>query len=182
MHHEAPLLQVADLAISIERSEIIKKVSFVLSQGEISCLLGPSGCGKTTLLRSIAGFESIQQGKITLDSQIISSESIRIPPEQRNVGMVFQDYALFPHLSVAENIGFGLSRHSRKERRQTVGRLLELVGLSNAASAFPHELSGGQQQRVALARAIAPEPKLLSPFQISMSPCVTSLRLKSGIY
>ena len=161
MQHEAPLLQVADLVISIGRNEIIKGVSFTLSQGEIGCLLGPSGCGKTTLLRSIAGFEEVQQGKISLGGQTISSESIAVPPEQRNVGLVFQDYALFPHLSVAENIGFGLKQTSRKKRRHKVERLLELVGLSDAVRAFPHELSGGQQQRVALARAIAPEPRLL---------------------
>ena len=161
MQHETPLLQVDNLAISFGREEIIKGVSFSLGQGEIGCLLGPSGCGKTTLLRSIAGFEQIQQGTISLGTQIISSESIKVPPEKRNVGMVFQDYALFPHLSVAENISFGLKHFTRKERRQTVARLLELVGLSTVSRAFPHELSGGQQQRVALARAIAPEPKLL---------------------
>ena len=161
MQHETPLLQVNNLAISFGREEIIKGVSFSLGQGEIGCLLGPSGCGKTTLLRSIAGFEQVQQGTISLGTQIISSESIRVPPEQRNVGMVFQDYALFPHLSVAENISFGLKHSSRKQRHQTVARLLELVGLSTVARAFPHELSGGQQQRVALARAIAPEPKVL---------------------
>ena len=161
MQHETPLLQVDNLSISFGKEEIIKGVSFALGEGEIGCLLGPSGCGKTTLLRSIAGFEEVHQGKISLGNQIISSPSVRVPPEQRNVGMVFQDYALFPHLSVTENIGFGLSNISRKERRQKVTRLLELVGLSNAARAFPHELSGGQQQRVALARAIAPEPKLL---------------------
>lgn len=161
MQHETPLLQVADLAISFGRNEIIKGVSFTLGHGEIGCLLGPSGCGKTTLLRSIAGFEEVQQGKIDLDKRTISSESIRVPPEQRNVGMIFQDYALFPHLSVAENVGFGIKQTSRKERHHKVARLLELVGLSNAARAFPHELSGGQQQRVALARAIAPEPQLL---------------------
>lgn len=161
MQHETPLLQVDDLAISFGREEIIKDVSFALGKGEIGCLLGPSGCGKTTLLRSIAGFEEVNRGLISLENRIISSESIKVPPEQRNVGMVFQDYALFPHLSVAENIGFGLKKTSRKERHQKVARLLELVGLSNAAQAFPHELSGGQQQRVALARAIAPEPQLL---------------------
>lgn len=161
MLHETPLLQVDNLSISFGKEEVIKGVSFALGKGEIGCLLGPSGCGKTTLLRSIAGFEEVHQGKISLGSQVISSPSLQVPPEQRNVGMVFQDYALFPHLSVTENIGFGLSKASRKERRQKVIQLLELVGLSKAARAFPHELSGGQQQRVALARAIAPEPKLL---------------------
>jgi iron(III) transport system ATP-binding protein len=161
MKQQSPLLQVADLAITIGKEEIISGVSFTLDKGEIGCLLGPSGCGKTTLLRAIAGFEKVRQGQISLDNQIISSATIKVPPEKRNVGMVFQDYALFPHLSVAKNIGFGLKQSSGKERRQTVARMLELVGLSNAASSYPHELSGGQQQRVALARAIAPEPELL---------------------
>ena len=108
MQHETPLLQVADLVISFGRNEIIKGVSFTLGQGEIGCLLGPSGCGKTTLLRSIAGFEEIQQGEINLGAQTISSESIKVPPEQRNVGMVFQDFALFPHLDLAANLSFGM--------------------------------------------------------------------------
>jgi iron(III) transport system ATP-binding protein len=160
MEKHTTLIKVADLTISIGKHEIIKDVSFSLEKGEIGCLLGPSGCGKTTLLRSIAGFEQAQQGEISIGDKIISSESLMVPPEQRNIGMVFQDYALFPHLSVAENIGFGL-KISRKERRRTVARLLDLVGLTAATRAYPHELSGGQQQRVALARAIAPEPTLL---------------------
>lgn len=160
MEQHNSLIQVTDLTISIGKHEIIKDISFSLQKGEIGCLLGPSGCGKTTLLRSIAGFEEAQRGEINIGDKIISSASITVPPEQRNIGMVFQDYALFPHLSVVDNIGFGL-KTSRKDRHRTVARLLDLVGLSEAAGAYPHELSGGQQQRVALARAIAPEPALL---------------------
>jgi len=161
MQGETPLLQVDDLSISFGREEIIKGVSFTLDEGEIGSLVGPSGCGKTTLLRAIAGFEDIEEGNIRLGSETMNSTDTRVAPERRNVGMIFQDYALFPHLSVNENISFGLKQKSRKERSRIVARLLDLVGLSGAASAFPHELSGGQQQRVALARAIAPEPKLL---------------------
>ncbi len=161
MEPHTSLVQVTSLTISIGKQEIIKDVSFSLKKGEIGCLLGPSGCGKTTLLRSIAGFEQVQQGEISIDDKIISSESISVPPEQRNIGMVFQDYALFPHLSVAENIGFGLKQSSRNDRKQTIERLLDLVGLRDAGRTYPHELSGGQQQRVALARALAPEPTLL---------------------
>lgn len=155
------LLQVKDLHLSFDKQEIIKGVSFSLEKGQIGCLLGPSGCGKTTLLRSIAGFEDIQRGEIVIDGLTVSSESAFIAPEQRGIGMVFQDYALFPHLSVSENIGFGIQNLGRKKQKRTIATLLELVGLVYSSDAYPHELSGGQQQRVALARAIAPEPKLL---------------------
>ena len=155
------LLQVKDVFLQFGSQEIIKGVSFILEPGEIGCLLGPSGCGKTTLLRTIAGFEKIQQGEIILDDRTISSDSICVVPEQRGIGMVFQDYALFPHLSASENIGFGIPKKNRKDRKRSIDKMLELVGLADSAGAFPHELSGGQQQRVALARAIAPEPKLL---------------------
>jgi iron(III) transport system ATP-binding protein len=156
-----PLLELDEIHIAFGRDEIVKGVSLELRKGEIGCLLGPSGCGKTTLLRTIAGFEKVQSGAVRVDGQLVSSESTAVPPEQRNVGMVFQDYALFPHLSVAENIAFGLRGGDRNKRSKTTAHLLELVGLQDSARAFPHELSGGQQQRVALARAIAPEPKLL---------------------
>ena len=140
---------------------VAKDVSFHLSQGEIGCLLGESGCGKTTILRSIAGFEPLQAGSISLDGQVISTPNQTLPPELRNVGMMFQDYALFPHLKVAENIGFGLRKLGRDERQARVQEMLALVGLESYADRYPHELSGGQQQRVALARALAPEPQLL---------------------
>lgn len=140
---------------------VARDVSFQLGQGEIGCLLGESGCGKTTILRSIAGFEPLQEGSILLDGEVISSPTQVLPPEQRHVGMMFQDYALFPHLKVGENIGFGLRKLPRHQRQARVDEMLQLVGLKAYEDRYPHELSGGQQQRVALARALAPEPQLL---------------------
>jgi len=136
----------------------VANVSFSLLQGDLLGLLGPSGCGKTTLLRLIAGFERPQSGKIEIAGKTVAGGHW-IPPEQRSVGMVFQDYALFPHLTVAENIGFGLRYSKRCSDR--VDQLTELVGLAGLEKRYPHELSGGQQQRVALARALAPEPALI---------------------
>jgi iron(III) transport system ATP-binding protein len=139
----------------------VDNVSLQLEQGQIGCVLGPSGCGKTTLLRAIAGFEPISEGRIVLHDKVISEPGRQMAPEQRRVGMVFQDYALFPHLTVEHNIGFGLSGRNKNERRRRVSELLSLVGLRDYARAMPHELSGGQQQRVALARALAPQPDIL---------------------
>ena len=141
--------------------EIVHGLSFRLARGEIGCLLGPSGCGKTTVLRAIAGFESLTAGRIVLDSRELSRKGHTAAPETRQVGVVFQDYALFPHLSVAGNVGFGLRRMDVAVKRKRVAELLELVGLSAQAEKYPHELSGGQQQRIALARALAPCPDLL---------------------
>ena len=141
--------------------EIVHGLSFSLARGEIGCLLGPSGCGKTTVLRAIAGFEPLQDGRITLGGRELSSASHTAPPETRQVGVVFQDYALFPHLHVWDNIGFGLRKLDAAERTARIAKLLSLVGLSAHARQYPHELSGGQQQRVALARALAPQPDLL---------------------
>nr|WP_255486441.1 MULTISPECIES: ABC transporter ATP-binding protein [unclassified Luteimonas] len=132
-----------------------------LEAGTIGCLLGASGCGKTTVLRAVAGFEPVRKGSITLDGGCVSRPGLSLPPEQRLVGMMFQDYALFPHLDVAANVAFGLQRLARAPRAARVAELLALVGLSTSAGAYPHELSGGQQQRVALARALAPGPALL---------------------
>ena len=134
-------------------------VSLGLHAGDIGVLIGPSGCGKTTLLRAVAGLEPVSSGEIRLTKSVVSSATLSVPPEQRRIGMVFQDYALFPHLSVADNIAFGIRKHPNKAR--VVEELLELVNLKNLGKRFPHELSGGQQQRVALARALAPEPQLL---------------------
>ena len=134
-------------------------LDLALAPGAICCLLGPSGCGKTTVLRCIAGFEPVAGGSIHIDAALMSSPAMHIAPEQRRVGMVFQDYALFPHLDVAHNIGFGLS--DRRAARERVAQLLAMVGLAGVAQRYPHELSGGQQQRVALARALAPQPRLL---------------------
>ncbi|MEO8485983.1 MAG: ABC transporter ATP-binding protein, partial [Betaproteobacteria bacterium] len=124
-------------------------------------ILGPSGSGKTTVLRCLAGFEPVRAGTIALSGRVVSSPGRVVPPEARGIGMVFQDYALFPHLDVARNVAFGLGRRSAAERESRMRRMLELVGLADAGHAYPHELSGGQQQRVALARALAPEPELL---------------------
>lgn len=158
-------LSVASICVGYriggELHEIVHKLSFTLTRGEIACLLGPSGCGKTTVLRAIAGFESLIDGSITLGVKEISRAGFTAPPETRHVGVVFQDYALFPHLSVAENIGFGLQKLKKPERKLRVTELLTLVGLSTQGDKYPHELSGGQQQRVALARALAPQPDLL---------------------
>ncbi len=141
--------------------EIFANLSFHVDQGSIACLLGPSGCGKTTALRAIAGFEPVYSGTILLDGLTLSSANQALPPEQRHVGMVFQDYALFPHLNVGDNIAFGLQKHTRAETARVTSELLELVRLQDLAKSYPHQLSGGQQQRVALARALAPKPKLL---------------------
>ncbi|NLG58710.1 MAG: ABC transporter ATP-binding protein [Gammaproteobacteria bacterium] len=140
---------------------VVDGLSLELGAGEIGCLLGASGCGKTTVLRAIAGFEPLLAGRMELQGELIATAHAGQPPEQRRVGMMFQDYALFPHLDVAANVAFGLDRIPRAERRARVREMLELVGLGQSAGAFPHELSGGQQQRVALARALAPRPALL---------------------
>ncbi len=142
-------------------NEIVHELSFSLVRGELGCLLGPSGCGKTTVLRAIAGFESLIDGCITLGGKELSRKGFSAAPETRHIGVVFQDYALFPHLSVAENIGFGLRKLTTAQREARVARLLSLVGLAPHGRQYPHELSGGQQQRVALARALAPQPDLL---------------------
>jgi len=139
----------------------VNGVSFMLEPGQIGCLLGASGSGKTTVLRAIAGFEPIQQGTITIDGEVMSSVDQRVPSENRHVGMMFQDYALFPHLDVKSNIGFGLRRSKPQVRAERVTFLLDLVGLTDLSGRYPHELSGGQQQRVALARSLAPDPDVL---------------------
>jgi iron(III) transport system ATP-binding protein len=136
-------------------------IDFALEAGEIACLLGPSGCGKTTLLRAIAGFEPVVAGEIWLHGRRVSAPGETLAPERRRVGMLFQDFALFPHLSVAGNIGFGLRDGSSAQKRARIAELLELIGLAGAGERYPHELSGGMQQRVALARALAPRPEAL---------------------
>ncbi|RDH82159.1 MAG: ABC transporter ATP-binding protein [endosymbiont of Escarpia spicata] len=155
------LLELNDVHIAYENTEVVKGVTYDLQAGEIGCLLGPSGCGKTTLLRAIAGFEPIRAGSIDLKQSTVSRPGKILAPEQRHIGMVFQDFALFPHLNVADNIGFGIADRPGKERRKRIESLLRLVELPDAGSLFPHQLSGGQQQRIALARALAPEPSLL---------------------
>ncbi len=139
----------------------VNALSLALQKGEIACLVGPSGCGKTTLQRAIAGFESLSAGSIELAGRKVSHRRFSIAPERRKVGMVFQDFALFPHLTVAQNIRFGLASLPQTRQRQRVKDMLALIDLSALAERYPHELSGGQQQRVALARAMAPEPDIL---------------------
>jgi iron(III) transport system ATP-binding protein len=139
----------------------VHQVNFGLMAGQIGVLIGPSGCGKTTLLRTIAGLESVHAGSISLSGKLVSSPSQSVPPEDRHMGMVFQDYALFPHLNVGHNVAFGIHDWPADKRRARVAEVLDLVGLSEQILRSPHELSGGQQQRVALARALAPQPKLL---------------------
>ena len=156
-----PLLELKDVSHGYGQHRVVNQLSFSLAPGAIACLLGPSGCGKTTVLRAIAGFEHIGEGSILLAGQVVSSARAHVATERRRIGMVFQDYALFPHLRVAANVAFGLQDYPAAQRRARVDELLALVGLQAEAGKYPHELSGGQQQRVALARALAPRPCLL---------------------
>jgi iron(III) transport system ATP-binding protein len=144
-----------------ERGEVLRGLDLEVGPGEILCLLGPSGCGKTTLLRLAAGLEPLQHGRITLGGQLIAEPGRETPPEGRGIGFVFQDYALFPHLTVEDNVAFGLRFVPRGQRKWRIMDALARVGLEAFAKAWPHMLSGGQQQRVALARALAPRPALL---------------------
>jgi iron(III) transport system ATP-binding protein len=156
-----PVVEVRDLRHAYGNHPVLHGVSFDLEPGSIGCLLGPSGCGKTTVLRCIAGFEQVSGGDIRLSGVTVSSAGRTVPPERRHIGIVFQDYALFPHLTVARNIAFGLRTLDRQQRSARVSELLGITGLDRYADHYPHQLSGGQQQRVALARALAPKPDLL---------------------
>jgi len=140
---------------------VVERVSLRLAAGRIGCLLGPSGGGKTTLLRCVAGFHRISEGVIRLGGAVMESAALHVAPERRQIGMMFQDYALFPHLTAERNIAFGVRKLPAAERRERVGQLLELTAMTECARRYPHELSGGQQQRIALARALAPRPGLL---------------------
>lgn len=155
------VLEVKNISKSFGNQKVIKNLSLTLNKGKIGCLLGPSGCGKTTILRAIAGFEGVDSGEIVINDLIVSDRHILVAPEQRRIGMVFQDYALFPHLDLKDNIAFGLRNMTKAQKEKRVQELLQLVRLHDAARRFPHEISGGQQQRVALARALAPKPALL---------------------
>lgn len=156
-----PLLVLDNLQCGYDGYTVVQDLSLEINEGEIVCLLGPSGCGKTTALRAIAGFETPMSGEIHLHNARVSSSQHVVAPEKRHIGMVFQDYALFPQMTVTENIEFGLRKMSGRKRRQVVKDMLSVVGLENLGDRYPHELSGGQQQRVALARALAPKPALI---------------------
>ncbi|MBH0015405.1 ABC transporter ATP-binding protein [Pseudoalteromonas sp. NGC95] len=142
-------------------TKVIHDLDLTVGKDEIVCLLGASGCGKTTTLKAIAGLIEAKQGAIFIDGKLVSDEQSFVSPEHRNIGMMFQDYALFPHLTVANNIAFGLSKMSKAQKQQRVDEMLKLVHLIGCADRFPHQLSGGQQQRVAIARALAYKPSLL---------------------
>jgi len=155
------LLEVKNIRCQYDQSTVVESVSFELSEGTLACLLGPSGCGKTTILRAIAGFQPLTRGEIYLDGELISAPGYILKPELRQLGMVFQDHALFPHLSVFDNVAAGLHEMPEKAKKALVRSMLERVRLNGKENRFPHELSGGQQQRIALARALAPRPRLL---------------------
>lgn len=167
MNSERALLSINQLEIDYPsrdgqgRVTAVKDLNLELAQGEIGCLLGSSGCGKSTVLRAICGFEPLKAGEIFLRDKLVSSVVVQLPPNQRKIGMVFQDFALFPHLNVLENIAFGLQHLPSSQRSSIAMNWLKRVSLADKAAAYPHELSGGQQQRVALARAMAPEPDLI---------------------
>ncbi|KAF1039345.1 MAG: Fe(3+) ions import ATP-binding protein FbpC [Herbaspirillum frisingense] len=156
-------LEVEQVSIRYPRTAApaVDAVSLRLRPGELGALIGPSGSGKTSLLRAVAGLEPAQSGRILLDGRTLEGDGVRVPAEERRIGMVFQDFALFPHLDVGANIGFGLRGMTRGERARIVEEMLALVGLPEVLRKYPHQLSGGQQQRIALARALAPQPRLL---------------------
>jgi|TARA_B100000700_G_scaffold237891_1_gene264206 iron(III) transport system ATP-binding protein len=160
--HEAPVLAMHHIRHAYGKHQAVEDVSLYVEQGEVVCLLGPSGCGKTTLLRIVAGLEAVQEGGVDLGGRPIGRPGkAHVPPEKRNVGLAFQDSALFPHLSVLDNVAFGLESLPGKQRRARAMELLEQLGMEGYAKSYPHTLSGGQQQRVALARALAPAPSLM---------------------
>ena len=156
----SPRLQVQDLTLAFGGQKVVQDLSLTVEAGQVTCLLGPSGCGKSTTLRMIAGVERPDQGQITIDGQTVFGPGVNLPPEQRGVGLMFQDFALFPHLTVAGNIAFGL-RGDKASAHRRVSDLLEKVNLPGFGPKHPHELSGGEQQRVALARALAPRPRVM---------------------
>jgi iron(III) transport system ATP-binding protein len=160
MTRERPAMVVERLTHSYGGDEVLREVSLSVDPGELVCLLGPSGCGKTTLLRLVAGLEPVQRGRVVIAGEPVGAPGVHVPPERRGVGLVFQDLALLPHLSVLENVAFGV-RAPAAERRRRALEQLERTGMAGFAQAYPHTLSGGQQQRVAVARALAPEPRLV---------------------
>ena len=168
-----------DVSHCFDEHRVLREINLEIGTGEIVCVLGPSGSGKSTLLRLIAGLESVQQGSLMLDGVVLADAQHNPPPEQRAVGLVFQDHVLFPHQTVAENVAFGLSGMQSKERDHTIALQLANVGISTLADRYPHTLSGGQQQRVALARALATDPAILlldEPFASADAPLRKNLR------
>ena len=153
-------LDLHEVCRDFDGRRVVDRVTLQLQAGEVMCLLGPSGCGKSTTLRIAAGVESLTSGSVSIDGKIVAGEDIMVPPENRGIGLMFQDFALFPHMTVARNIAFGL-KGSRAECRNTVTSLLSKVGLEAFADSYPHQLSGGEQQRVALLRALAPKPSII---------------------
>ena len=175
----APMVETTGLSKSFGAVHAVNRVSLTLAPGEILSVLGPSGCGKTTLLRLIAGFEPADEGEVRIQGRSVSEPRHHEPPERRRVGMVFQEYALFPHLTVAENVEFGLKGLASGDRRRRLAELFELVSLQGLDGRYPHELSGGQQQRVALARTLAPRPVVVlldEPFSNLDATMRTDLR------
>jgi len=155
-------LNIQNLSCSYQKTTVLEKLDLTLNDNEIVCLLGESGCGKTTLLRAVAGLQTELTGKISIRQKVLNDEKTYLPPEQRKIGLIFQDYALFPHLNVFDNVAFSLTNKlSKAEKQQRVESVLSLVQLSELAKRFPHQLSGGQQQRIAIARALAYQPELM---------------------
>lgn len=160
MNVPVPRLDLRNLVRRYDGKTVVDDVSLTIQAGHVTCLLGPSGCGKSTTLRMVAGVEMQDAGQIYVDGELICDTVFRVPPERRHIGLMFQDFALFPHLTVAKNVAFGLTA-SRDEKRARVSELLEKVGLLHHLDSYPHQLSGGEQQRVALARALAPRPSVM---------------------
>ena len=155
-------LKIENLSCSYQKTAVLEALDLTLNDNEIVCLLGESGCGKTTLLRAVAGLQTELSGKISIRQKVLNDEKTYTPPEQRKIGLIFQDYALFPHLNVFDNVAFSLTNKlSKAEKQQRVDSVLSLVQLSELAKRFPHQLSGGQQQRIAIARALAYQPELM---------------------
>ncbi len=177
----AEVLRCEGVSVRFGQTDAVREASIALEAGEILALLGPSGCGKTTLLRSIAGFQRVAAGEITVAGALVESRSHSVPAHRRPVGMVFQDFALFPHLDVAANVGYGLSRGAGRARR--VEELLAIAGIGEFAQRHPHQLSAGQQQRVAIMRSLAPEPAVLlldEPFSNLDPETRAALRIQVG--
>ena len=181
---QVPMLELRNITCGYQPDvPTVRNLTLHLQEGNILCLLGPSGCGKTTTLRAIAGFEKLSGGEIHLQGEVLASSAVHRPPEQRRVGLVFQEYALFPHMNVEDNVAFGLYHWKNSDRQTRVHTMLELVGLQGLEHRFPHELSGGQQQRVAIARALAPKPLMLlldEPFS-NLDPDMT-IKMRKELY